>query len=114
MKGNFNNNQDENAFEKQLEEIEEYQRHVNDHGYWLGGKMSLLQRNLSNKPSYIIPFGIVMLIFGIGTFIHEIGNKKGIFQIAAFSSLWIAFIMIFSLITIRGIKIFIRERRDKR
>jgi len=113
MKSNKNLNTNENSFEKQLEEIEEFQRHANDPGHWVGGKMPIGQKNLYSTPVYIIPLGIVMLVSGVVSFIHEVGSENGVFQTVLFSAFWMAFIVISLLLIIRGFKIIVNRRKGK-
>lgn len=58
---NKDNNKDLNPFEKQMEEIQEMQKNINNPGYFIGsGKVPLFYKNLHKSPLIMLIVGIIL------------------------------------------------------
>ena len=61
--GNQDNDKELNPLEKQLEEINEWQKNANNPGYFVGsGKVPLPMRNLLKSPIVMLIVGVIFII----------------------------------------------------
>lgn len=88
-----NNNKEQNSFEKQIGEIDEWQKNSYNPGYYIGsGKVPLHLKNSSKSPAILL---IVGVLFGIPALCNLIYNFSIETIISNIISILISSILIF-------------------